>query len=63
VPGRSDVPRDGGATADPNLAADRRPVSRRGFLQLEIGPPGLSAIGAAVYRAASGEHPGTPHSD
>jgi len=52
--------RDGSAAVgDPIMAADRRPMSRRGFLLREIGAAGLSAVSAAVYRAASGEHPGT----
>src|SRR5260221_11940835 len=38
--------------AEPNTATGRRPASRRGFLQRDIGAAGLSGISTAVYAAA-----------
>jgi predicted MPP superfamily phosphohydrolase len=40
------------AAADPNLAAGRRPMSRRGFLLRGIGAAGFTGTSTAVYAAA-----------
>jgi uncharacterized protein len=42
------------AAADPNMAAGRRPTSRRGFLLRGIGAAGLAGTSTAVYAAAFG---------
>src|SRR5580704_15903222 len=44
--------RDWSAAADPNLAAGRGPISRRGFLLRGIGAAGLAGTSTAVYAAA-----------
>jgi hypothetical protein len=39
------------STAEPNIVAGRRPISRRGFLLRGLGAAGLSGTSTAVYSA------------